>query len=249
MSPREDLDRFTTDTSRGMVAQFIAESADEDDHVDMDEVVRQNLADHEAALAGNRPEPADDWTALRGQISKAVAGRPDVRPDIEPERLAQILAGEKRPSSLDVVQIASAFGVTVSWLLTGSDHGMCEGTIAALQEELRRSFEHSQRQDDLIADLKQQLLNAQGHGDDLGEQMRHRKSGVYRLYWKSGGSSVAAVGMLYDGAKWYAPANWTLGAVDADRAHLTGTDWSRIERAELIEAYRYVRGPEPEGEL
>lgn len=80
--------------------------------------------------------------------------------------------------------------------------------------------------------------------DDLGEQMRHRKLGVYRLYWKSGGASVAAVGMLYDGTRWYAPANWTTGSVNADRSHLVGTDWSRVERVELIEPYRHVRGPE-----
>lgn len=76
---------------------------------------------------------------------------------------------------------------------------------------------------------------------ELAEQMRHRKLGVYRLHWRSGGTSVAAVGMLYDGTRWYAPANWTTGSMEADPAHLIGTDWSRIERADLIEAYRYVR--------
>lgn len=70
-------------------------------------------------------------------------------------------------------------------------------------------------------------------GSSLGEQMRHRQLGAYRLFWKSGGSSVAVVGQLYDGARWYACANWTTGP-DAGRSSLVGTDWSLVERAEEI---------------
>ena len=33
--------------------------------------------------------------------------------------------------------------------------------------------------------------------------------GLYRIFWHSGGSSVAAVGSLYDGTRWVAPTNWT----------------------------------------
>lgn len=109
--------------------------------------------------------PEDDWTALRRRICQVATDQPDVRPDMEPEQFVRILSHEKRPSSLDVAQIADAFSVTVSWLLTGDDHGMCEGTIAALQADLRRGFEYAQQQDRLIADLKQQLLDARGHQD------------------------------------------------------------------------------------
>lgn len=34
------------------------------------------------------------------------------------------------------------------------------------------------------------------------------KAGIYRLHWKSGGSSLAAVGILHDGRHWIAPTNW-----------------------------------------
>lgn len=33
--------------------------------------------------------------------------------------------------------------------------------------------------------------------------------GIYKIYWKSGGSSVAAIGNDYEGNRWVAPANWT----------------------------------------
>lgn len=163
MSARSELDKFITPEIQAKADAFIADCAGESDDVDMDEVVRQNLADHEAALPGRPAEPDDDWTALWRRICQVATDQPRVQPDMEPERFVRILSREKRPSALDVAQIADAFGVTVSWLLTGDDHGMCEGTIAALQEDLRRGFEYSQRQEALIAGLKQQLLDARGH--------------------------------------------------------------------------------------
>ena len=32
--------------------------------------------------------------------------------------------------------------------------------------------------------------------------------GVYRVFWKTGSSSVAAVGSTADGTRWLAPSNW-----------------------------------------
>ena len=55
--------------------------------------------------------------------------------------------------------------------------------------------------------------------------------GVYRIFWKSGGSSVASVGQLHNGDRWIAPANWTsqfpgtMGSTDY---------WKQIDRVELI---------------
>jgi hypothetical protein len=34
------------------------------------------------------------------------------------------------------------------------------------------------------------------------------KNGVYRIYWKSGGSSVASVGRTAIGSVWMAPSDW-----------------------------------------
>lgn len=41
------------------------------------------------------------------------------------------------------------------------------------------------------------------------EEMLNCKLGVYRIWWKSGGSSVASIGNDYNGNRWMAPANWT----------------------------------------
>lgn len=76
---------------------------------------------------------------------------------------------------------------------------------------------------------------------NLGEQMRRRPTGVYRLFWYSGGCSVSAVGQAYDGARWYAPANWT----SKDLRAVVSTDWSPVKSAELIESYQGSRRKRP----
>ena len=68
------------------------------------------------------------------------------------------------------------------------------------------------------------------------QTLRH---GVYRLHWTEaagGGSSLAVVGSMYSGARWFACANRT----GKDGKGIPGSDndesWSEVERAELIEA-------------
>jgi len=51
------------------------------------------------------------------------------------------------------------------------------------------------------------------------------KHGLYRVYWTSGGSSLAAVGSTANGDRWLAPTNWISGET---------TDWSGVERVERI---------------
>jgi len=60
--------------------------------------------------------------------------------------------------------------------------------------------------------------------------------GLYRLHWvdevpgqKS--SSLAAVGMLDDGRRWFAAINWT----SREPAGLACEEWSKVARAELLE--------------
>lgn len=63
--------------------------------------------------------------------------------------------------------------------------------------------------------------------------LRH---GVYRFFWTDGGSSLAVVGSMHSGARWFACANWT----GRDGKGIPGSDnaaaWSKVERVELIEA-------------
>lgn len=42
-----------------------------------------------------------------------------------------------------------------------------------------------------------------------GDQLDDVPFGLYEIFWKSGGSSLASVGNLSDGVRWIAPVNWT----------------------------------------
>ncbi len=48
--------------------------------------------------------------------------------------------------------------------------------------------------------------------------------GLYRLHWRSGGSSLAAVGITVDGRNWFAPTNWV--SPTDDLKHLEGLQWA-----------------------
>ena len=42
-----------------------------------------------------------------------------------------------------------------------------------------------------------------------GEDLHKVPFGLYEIFWKSGGSSLASVGNMHDGVRWIAPTNWT----------------------------------------
>lgn len=50
--------------------------------------------------------------------------------------------------------------------------------------------------------------------------------GIFKIYWKSGGSSMAAIGQIENGDRWLAPVNWTHTTEDQ---HI----WQRVERVVL----------------
>lgn len=52
------------------------------------------------------------------------------------------------------------------------------------------------------------------------KQVRKLKFGVYRVWWKSGGNSVASIGFFADGTRWFSPSNW----INKDKANLE--EWS-----------------------
>ena len=54
--------------------------------------------------------------------------------------------------------------------------------------------------------------------------------GIYRLYWKEGGHSMAAVGRLFDGNTWFAPVNW----VSSHGPGSISTDWKRVSWAKQL---------------
>ena len=52
------------------------------------------------------------------------------------------------------------------------------------------------------------------------------KPGMYRIDWKEGGASLAAVGVTRAGGRWLAPLNWVCPAQD-ERV------WRDVDRATL----------------
>lgn len=62
--------------------------------------------------------------------------------------------------------------------------------------------------------------------------------GLFRIHWASGGSSLAAVGMMENGDRWIAPTNWISPCLDPTNEFA----WGGIERVELIPV------PAPAGE-
>lgn len=62
------------------------------------------------------------------------------------------------------------------------------------------------------------------------DETRKMGNGLYRLFWKSGGVSLAAVGSLHDGTKWFAPTNWTAKEPDG----VTSTNWRIVDRVEKL---------------
>lgn len=62
-------------------------------------------------------------------------------------------------------------------------------------------------------------------------------NGIYRIHWKSGGESLAAVGVTREGGRWLAPINWV--------APTTNSAWEgeveRFERLSTISTERRIR--------
>jgi hypothetical protein len=56
------------------------------------------------------------------------------------------------------------------------------------------------------------------------------KPGIYRVFWKSGESSLAAIGMAVDGSRWLAPINW----VCPGAGHLADAAWKSVNRLEEV---------------
>ncbi len=49
--------------------------------------------------------------------------------------------------------------------------------------------------------------------------------GLYRLWWKDGGSSLASVGCDKSGNRWFAPTNWI---------EVPSFDWKPVRKVTLI---------------
>lgn len=69
------------------------------------------------------------------------------------------------------------------------------------------------------------------------EEVQKLKHGLYKLHWKKkhgGGYSLASVGSLHDGSRWFAPSNWT--SKEPGGTVASGDYWKKIKNAELIKS-------------
>lgn len=58
-------------------------------------------------------------------------------------------------------------------------------------------------------------------------------TGMYRLFWKSGGSDLAAVGSMHDGTRWFASCNWVSG--NNEKPFVASTDWKLVDYVRRVE--------------
>ena len=65
------------------------------------------------------------------------------------------------------------------------------------------------------------------------KEAKQLNNGLYRIFWKDGGgSSLAAVGRLYDGTPWFAPTNW----ISPSPNGIASKQWRMVDRVESINA-------------
>lgn len=114
-----------------------------------------------------------------------------------------------------------------SVMLTESEYaGLMQLVDWGLQSEPHQEAEQQPKgSDQSFADLAASLGR-----ESMG--FKHLQPGLYRIYWKSGGHSLASVGILHDGSRWYAPCNWTS---DPRMKVVCDNDWSFVERVQRIE--------------
>ena len=66
------------------------------------------------------------------------------------------------------------------------------------------------------------------------DEVQKLPHGLYKIFWKSkygGGSSLAAVGSLYNGDRWMAPTNWT-GKISVIGF---GESWEKVKKVKKIQ--------------
>ena len=74
--------------------------------------------------------------------------------------------------------------------------------------------------------------------------------GLYRIHWKDGGSSLAAIGMCRNGAWWVAPTNWVEPAVAfrIDEDPQGRWSWAGVKALERLDPDALSATPAQEGE-
>lgn len=68
--------------------------------------------------------------------------------------------------------------------------------------------------------------------------------GLYRVYWRSGGSSLAAIGMSASGGRWLAPCNW----LEPVKEFNANRHWASISHVTMLFSTQELRAWEEAGQ-
>lgn len=64
------------------------------------------------------------------------------------------------------------------------------------------------------------------------QEVKNLNAGLYRIWWKDGGNSLASIGICGNGDKWVAPINWILPCVNFEKY------WRQVRKITLIRGLR-----------
>jgi hypothetical protein len=64
------------------------------------------------------------------------------------------------------------------------------------------------------------------------KEVQKLRVGIYDVFWKEGGSSLAAVGSLHNGDMWLAPCNWT----SPEQITFSARYWSKVKSVVLVKS-------------
>ena len=63
------------------------------------------------------------------------------------------------------------------------------------------------------------------------KQVQALSHGMYTIYWKEGGASLAAVGSLANGTRWMAPTNWVNWQMESNAMK---SCWRKVRTVEKL---------------
>ena len=64
------------------------------------------------------------------------------------------------------------------------------------------------------------------------EDVQILKSGLYKVHWKEGGLSLAAVGIMPNGVRWISPTNWVTPSHDEKT-------WESVESVDVLSVQEF----------
>ena len=105
-------------------------------------------------------------------------------------------------------------------------NGLLRAEAASYDAALRRVIKKAEQFGDVRCILH--WNGVVGRKYQCGVDPKDLQNGLYKLFWHSGGSSLAAVGRFANGDCWYTACNHTQRS--------KSTDWSDVLRVEPVEA-------------